>query len=829
MKLPAFALLAFTAPLAPFASGESWPGYFVEDQGLVVIEAEAYATQELHALRQWEPVADDPLAAAAGGEAYLHLLPDTRITHDDPFRAGLNFSNEPGVLAVLTYLVEFTHPGRYYVWVRAYTTGSEDNSIHTGLNGSWPESGRRMQWCEGQHQWRWESLQRTAANHCGEPYLIFLDVPTAGRHRIAFSMREDGFRFDRFLLTLEREYPRPEALGPPASAYVDLTRDADERLTVEGERMTWHPIQIDLHGPWASETDIAPNPFLDYRFAVEFTHASGEAVYTVPGFFAADGQAAESSAREGRVWRARFTPDRPGQWTFRTRFFAGQNAAVDDQEGHPVAPYHDLTGAFAVRPTDKTGRDFRGQGRLEFVGERYLRFAGSGDVFLKMGADAPETLLAYHDFDGTRAGKADVPLKTWSPHFRDAQPHDPTWQNGKGRGLLGALNYLAAIGANAISFLTYNAGGDGDNVWPYVARDDKVHFDVSKLAQWERVFRHAQANGLYLHFKLQENELDDERGGSHRFPRSIPTALDGGKTGIERKLYLREMIARFGHHLALNWNLGEETTQTIDEIRAMAEYIEAVDPYDHHRIIHTFPEHKDQVYAEVLKHKLPLTGPSIQTRWDNVHAHTLQWLNAAKAAGQVWVVANDEQGPYYAGVPPDPGYEGFSGTSESRAGPYDLHSIRKYVLWGNLMAGGAGVEYYFGYRLPQNDLNCEDFRSREQSWRYGRIALDFFQEQNLPLSQMQAANELARNEDTISYVLAQPDHVYLLYAHGGGTVSLDLREASGRFTALWFNPRTGDYVPDGSSETGWAGRTSRVSPPAALDPAEDWVLLLKKI
>ena len=32
-----------------------------------------------------------------------------------------------------------------------------------------------------------------------------------------------------------------------------------------------------------------------------------------------------------------------------------------------------------------------------------LKIAGDGEFFLKAGADAPETLLAYQDFDGTVA------------------------------------------------------------------------------------------------------------------------------------------------------------------------------------------------------------------------------------------------------------------------------------------------------------------------------------------------------------------------------------------------------------------------------------------
>ena len=60
--------------------------------------------------------------------------------------------------------------------------------------------------------------------------------------------------------------------------------------------------------------------------------------------------------------------------------------------------------------------------------------------------------------------------------------------------------------SNVISFLPYNAGGDGDNVWPFVNRDDKLHYDCSKLDQWRIVFEHAQQQGMYLHFKLSERE-----------------------------------------------------------------------------------------------------------------------------------------------------------------------------------------------------------------------------------------------------------------------------------------------------------------------------------
>src|SRR5204862_227404 len=140
---------------------------------------------------------------------------------------------------------------------------------------------------------------------------------------------------------------------------------------------------------------------------------------------------------------------------------------------------------------------FRARGRLHYVGKHYLQFAGTGEYFLKVGADAPETLLAYAEFDGTITKK--IQLKTYGPHLADWKPGDPIWKDGKGKGLIGAINYLSSKGADSISFLTYNAGGDGDNVWPFVDRDDKFHYDCSKLDQWQIVFDHAQRRSRAAH------------------------------------------------------------------------------------------------------------------------------------------------------------------------------------------------------------------------------------------------------------------------------------------------------------------------------------------
>ncbi len=150
----------------------------------------------------------------------------------------------------------------------------------------------------------------------------------------------------------------------------------------------------------------------------------------------------------------------------------------------------------------------------------------------------------------------------------------------------------------------------------------------------------------------------------------------------------------------------------------MVKFLHDTDPYRHHIVIHTFPPQQDEVYQPLLGDKSLLTGVSLQNSWKAAHQRTLQWVRESAAAGRPWVVANDEQNPASLGVPPDPGYEA---TTASRwrskpkgsvaegyvaSKPYTMHDIRKLTLWGTLMAGGAGVEYYFGYQLPENDLVC---------------------------------------------------------------------------------------------------------------------------
>ena len=581
----------------------------------------------------------------------------------------------------------------------------------------------------------------------------------------------------------------PPTVDPP-----EEPAPSNGRFAVEGEQKRWHPITITFDGPQASEGD-AFNPFLNYRLDVTFRHGGSGRTSVVSGYFAADGDAAETGATSGSKWRVHFVPTETGAWTFRASFRKGAGVAVaQSANAGTSAGFDGAGGSFSVGETDKGGRDFRGKGLLRHRGGRYLSF-DNGETFLKGGADSPENFLAYEDFDGTyNAGGKDY-VKSYAPHVPDWRPGDPTWKNGKGKGIIGALNYLASEGMNSVYFLTMNVEGDGEDVWPWTRPDVRDRYDVSKLAQWERVFGHMDRRGIMLHVVTQETENDQ--------------LLDGGGLGRQRRLYYRELVARFAHHLAITWNLGEENTNLDKERKAYASYLRDLDPYDHPIVIHTYPSARDKVYPKLLGFA-DFDGPSLQIKdMKDVHAVTRQWITRSEEAGRPWFVSLDEIGPAGTGVAPD-------GEGSNR------DDVRKWALWGNLMAGGAGAEWYFGYRHAHHDLSAEDWRSRDRMWDETRHALTFFQE-HLPFPEMTSADGLASGAD--AHVLAKPGEAYAVYLPAGGAARLDVRQ--GAYTVRWYNPRTGGALRQGSVSTvRGAGAVSLGRPPA--ETSKDWVALVRR-
>lgn len=586
--------------------------------------------------------------------------------------------------------------------------------------------------------------------------------------------------------------------------------------TISGELKQWHKVTLSFEGP-SLEEDSSSNPFLDYRLQATFEKEGTN--ITVPGYFAADGNAAETGASSGNIWRVHFNPPSTGTWNYRLSFCKGKDIAIsNDTEAGEAIAFDGFGGALEISASDKEGKDFRSQGIIQISDKgRFFQHADSGKYFLKAGADSPENFLAYYEFDSTyrhsaeaRQGEADPTqnLHRYAAHAQDWNEGDPTWQEGKGKNIVGALNYLAGKGMNSVYFLVMNINGDGKDVWPYTSHEERLRFDCSKLDQWEIIFEHMEKLGLMMHLVTQETENE--------------LLLDNGNTEKERKLFYRELIARFGHHNALVWNLGEENGpanfspngQNNEQQKAMASHLKEHDPYQHPVVIHTHSWRgaKEEGLPGLIGHK-PLDGLSFQISEPKmVHSEILSWSEQAAASGHPWLIAMDEIGMWHTGVMPD-------------AVDPDHDTIRSQVLWGSLMAGAAGVEWYFGARYAHNDLTCEDWRSRERMWDQTRYAKEFF-DKYLPWWEMRSQDEMISYEG--AYCLAKPGEVIAVYYPPNMTEDKRIRLKDGtNYKVSWYDPIRGGALIQGN--------IGSISGPGLQDPGlpegnagQDWVLLLRR-
>lgn len=563
---------------------------------------------------------------------------------------------------------------------------------------------------------------------------------------------------------------------------------------VSASPVKWHPMEVTFAGPEdLSETTASPkNPFLDYRLMVTFT-APDNRTYHVPGYFDGNG----TGGALGRVWKAKFAPDAAGTWRYTASFRSGGQVAISTASTAGSAlGFNGETGTFTVADRNASAPGFLKHGRLEYVGRHHLKFR-DGPYFIKTACDSPENFLGYYGFDNTPNA-----MHRYDAHLAHWVAGDPDWNAGAGKRIIGALNYISGKGMNAIYLLPMNIGGDGRDTWPYVGpianagsvANDNLHFDLSKLRQWDVVFAHAQRKGIHLHVVLSEAEAANK------------DELDGGTLGVERKLFYREMVARFGHHLALQWNLCEEydfkkvlSPQTIKE---WAAYLSAIDPYGHPVTVHQMGN-PDSTWTPFLGNAdFDLTSFQYAGSVVGYGAEVEEWRTKSANAGRPIPICMDEVRTLT--------------TSNAAA-------QRMEILWPTLLSGGH-LEWYVGGA----DQNLENFTHYEAMWTYTRIAREFM-EQHLPFAEMVPSDALVTGEATLyngAQVLAKAGDTYAVYLPDGTpSGSISLAGVSGSFTKRWFDPRAGVFA--GTIATVNAGGAVALgTPPSAID--SDWVVLLER-
>jgi hypothetical protein len=443
-------------------------------------------------------------------------------------------------------------------------------------------------------------------------------------------------------------------------------------------------------------SDVA-NPF---QISMDVTFAGpGGQTFIVHAFYDGDGK----GGLDGDVWKVRFTPDEVGNWSYST------------SSSNPML--NGIIGSFDVIPptgcqtyVPGTLPDFLCLGRLEYAGAHYLKF-DDGPYWLKGGEDDPEDFLA----PGMTVG------------FSTKEQ---------------AIDFLASKGINSLYMMLHNIDGDGNNVWPWVgssaaeAKANHEHFDIAKLSEWEDLFSYLQEQGLVLHLVLED---------------------DSAWTGFNRSLYYREMIARFGHHNGIIWNISEEYNEnyTADQVKSFAQTIRDLDPYDHPITVHNAGG-LDIWNPFVGDPRFDLTSFQTGASPQNVAAAT--WFETVESSGRPIPVSFDETGKLGVGD----------------------RDLTRHIVW-SVYLGGGNFEMHT-YPLP----GYGDFANHFEDLTRARAFLE-----SLPFSQMRPMNELLVSGQ--GYVFAETGNVYAIYLPYGGAIEIDLSGVSGNLHVVWFNPRTGEY------------------------------------
>jgi hypothetical protein len=326
--------------------------------------------------------------------------------------------------------------------------------------------------------------------------------------------------------------------------------------------------------------------------------------------------------------------------------------------------------------------------------------------------------------------------------------------------------------------------------------------------------------GIQLQLVLEESENDQ-----------LPASAGGLGHGLtpERRLYYREMVARFAHHHALIWVIGDESNyfEDVPTMEALASEIRSLDPYRHPIAFHG-------------KHPCPSCWPAIPSVFDQYSPYFDFPAFEATAFQTAPGAYNNVVTQLRAGQTSSPRWAHYGDEQSLNAIPSNLDENRRKALWGSLMGGGAGVAWYPGNNVSSQypagvdkcdyfDLSAEDLGLFEDYFRQTRHALEIFQGQ-LPFTEMVANDALASPSGSQDYVFCRPEDpaagikaVYAVYRGTGSTTELTL--GSGTHTVDWFDPRTGAGPVAGADLVG-PGPQILTAP--AEDPGMDWLAVVRQ-
>lgn len=498
-------------------------------------------------------------------------------------------------------------------------------------------------------------------------------------------------------------------------------------------------VEISFAGPASTGLDPENNPYA-LQVDVQLSNPNGEMI-VVPAFYDGDG----ASGIDGDIWKLRFSPHQTGVWHYNV---SSENEQLNGYQG-----------SFKVEANTDCGVDFSSddglacKGRLEYVGEHYLQFQ-DGTFWIKAGLDDPENFL------GTAFGD---------------------WEAKRGQ-----IDLLSQMGINSIYVITNNIDGDRKDTWPWVgdtpaeAKSNHDRFDVAKLQAWEDFFSYVQQKGIVLHLVLND---------------------DSAWSGYDESLYFREMVARFGHHPGIIWNIGEEANEIYsnNEQISYANMVKEIDPYDHPVTVH-----RKSPWPFLGNQSFDLTSIQI--------GDGASGFSTARLADFNKIVLGHREQSAQQGHPIPIMIDETPRITE--VNPQVREKFRTQVLYP-IFLGGGNFELHYRDAYGQGGLvTIEDLRPLIMDMVLLRSLLE-----SMPFVDMQPCNQLLSNPS--NFCFGDRDSDYVIYYPEGGPEYIDLTQDDVDFTAAWFNPQTGELIDSGLVQ---GGELILFTPPGD----GDWVLLLRK-
>ncbi len=174
--------------------------------GLLVIEAENYENSIDRGGKSWSTL--DDVNASAG--QVVSVQPNT-----GDILATTGIEN---TAAELTYTVNFTTTGTFYVWIKAgAASGGTNDSIHLGFDGVQQTGNGGVQTSSN---YGWHNTET------GTGSVVTVNVTTTGTHILNLWMREDGAPIDKIIIADSAGYT-PTGNGPDATTRTSTAGGVD--------------------------------------------------------------------------------------------------------------------------------------------------------------------------------------------------------------------------------------------------------------------------------------------------------------------------------------------------------------------------------------------------------------------------------------------------------------------------------------------------------------------------------------------------------------------------------------------------------------------------